>query len=264
MPTLYRQLCEVSTKLADTLPGNCFIEIDGHESDVCAPPAICDEPLPPEVQDLLENVAHPLLRKIDSDMALVRRAEDEVWETLTLRINGWSGKCFLEINNRMGQGEFITAFVCSLSQEHIFKGWCDSRANSPDLGSPWDLARRQRRVVWMELEKGHFLIDPGCYAIMDVINNFGGGKTYNSCEGHPWGASIAFHYDNVGFARMFSDLGWKVEPSTWGGIVVRMPSVHTVTERDDHWRLALAACHKKFGLNKPTPVPTLSWDKVVA
>lgn len=173
------------------------------------------------------------LMALDGESQLVTDLGRGVRETVQLRLE--RGLPHLDVVNAIGEREKVTTWYATDGFEHAWRDWCDARHQSEDLGEPWDVARRERRVVDYQGERR--LIDPGCNLALDLIVS-AGCETHHSCEGHPGGGYVAFsgpHDVRTGVTNVFSDIGWRVEPSA-ESTVVRMPMATSVRERDRRWR----------------------------
>lgn len=170
---------------------------------------------------------------LDGESPFVVDPEGGVRETVRLSVE--RGKPYLEVVNALGAREHVTRWPAVSGFDDAYQGWCDCRRGSDDLDEPWDVARRERRVV--DYGGALTLIDPGAVLAVDLVTA-AGCETYHSCEGHPRGAYLQFGGDATTrkhVANVFGDMGWRIEHDL-DRTTVRMAPADTTRERDRIWR----------------------------
>lgn len=171
--------------------------------------------------------------RLDALSPLERDDKAGVWETIVVEAVG--GKAWICIVNADGERDRVTTFGTNQGIGRHFEEWCVCREESLLGDTPWDEARKERRVV--EYAGELTVIDRGANFVIDAVVA-AGCRTVFSCEGHPSGAYLHFHGEAEDWlASEFSRLGWTVETDFHGGgVTVRMRPVDTVAERDAEWR----------------------------
>ena len=172
-------------------------------------------------------------RRLDDASPLERDEANGVWETVVAE--AYSGRSWICVANSAGDMDHVTTFGTGSGTAPHFSDWCACREGSVPGDTPWDEARRERRVV--DYGGVPTVIDRGASFVIDAVVG-AGCRTMFSCEGHPQGAYLHFHgetQERIG--EEFRRLGWTVEGDFHaGGVTVRMPPVSTVAERDAEWR----------------------------
>lgn len=175
--------------------------------------------------------AAALFQELDRTAPLERSPEDGVWETLIIETN--AGNAWIGVVNAIGARDRVTTFGTSPFFGLPFDLWCQCREQSLPGETPWDEARKERRVVDYKGEPT--VIDRGANYITDVITAAGCQVLY-TCEGHPHAAYAGFQGESQArLGEEFQKAGWDVEEDR-GRVTVRMPEVDSVAERDALWR----------------------------
>lgn len=200
---------------------------------------------------IVDDRIKPRLSRLAALSPLV--VEGEVEEILRLELYGGSGHAYVELCNIRGEREHVTTFFAkSRPMARYFDSWCVARSDSTLSDTPWDEARKSRRLVDGPL--GKELIDQGINRAIDIVVA-AGGSTTNSCEGHPWGAYLSFLDPEGRIAPVFAKMGWSLETRN-GPTIARMPATMHVLERDNMWRAVCAELERALELEE-VPVARL-------
>lgn len=241
--------------LADLVPEDAFVEVCAAPSPVQGGVEMHGVPdgVPEEARALLRDAVEPFLRALDAWAPLERDPASGVWETLVLRVNGWSGNAFVSVRNLLGAGENVTTFGTSSESAAHFGAWCRTRRQSRTADTPWDAARRER-VVLVDEQGQPSYIDPGAVRLLGIAAACGVSTTF-SCEGHPEGAYLVFSDRGGDFTRAMQALepDWRTEVSFRGQAAYMRP-VGSTAERDKVWRFTCASLEKALGLSGDLPV----------
>ncbi len=194
----------------------------------------------------------PALQALDGLMPLVRDPGRDVWERLDLTVSSDGSHVWLSVENAMGERESVTTW--GLGHRRLVAQWAVCRRDSVDAGSAWDVARRGPRRVGHDLGHGH-LVDAGAHRAIDLVWALGG-RTSNSCEGHPWGAYMSWRGGDPRVPRVFAGAGWRLDG--FHDHVTRMPDVGDVHARDASWREVCGALERLLDGRPVPPVASLS------
>lgn len=230
-------------RLMDLIPGGTNLKLVASHPD--GTPGIQD--LPPEAAAMIRERVLPALQALDATLPMEREAGDEVWETLVLDGHGHSGRAWLCVVNAIGAQEGVTVFGTPKGYGGYISSWGASRRDSEDLGTSWDIARRERKVVPYDGEPT--LIDRGANRIVELLTAMGH-PTVATCEGHPMGAYALFERGlSPAEMEVFQDSGWEIDP---GADTVRMPRPASVADRDERWRAICSALEARFDIEPLT------------
>jgi hypothetical protein len=222
--TLYHSLRKAADRLTPLLNGNVVIE---DEMDLRL--------VPEGARDAAVAVLEAT-RLLTATMPLEVDADAQIREVLKLEMGGHSGRAWGVVRNDIGKREFVTTVSLHRNGYESFENWCRCREEGVPAMSSWDEACRERRVVLYHGENA--LIDRGAIRIVDLVTSTGCQTTY-SCEGHPRGGYLVFSGSRAEeLGAVFRTARWIVEsrfPDD-GDVVIRMPKVKDVGERDDQWR----------------------------
>ena len=230
-------------RLMDLVPAGTNIEL------VASSPNGAPEPqaLPPKAAAMVRDRVLPALQALDATLPLERDAEGEVWETLVLDGHGHSGRAWICVVNAIGPREGVTVFGTPEGYGGYISSWGAARRDSEDLGTSWDIARRERRVV--PYDGSPTLIDRGANRIVDLLTALGH-RCLATCEGHPMGGYALFERALSPEAmEVFLDAGWEIDP---GARTVRMPRPSSVADRDARWRGICDALEARFDIEPLT------------
>ena len=201
------------------------------------------QPLPPDADDAMRRLILPALVALDATMPLQRDRAKGVWETLMLQGHGHSGNAWIVVVNAIGQREHVTTFGTERGNGGHIAGWARSRRESEDLGTSWDIARRERRVVQYDRQPN--LVDQGVNRVADILSELGL-ELESTCEGHPWGAHLSVKpRPGPALADAFRANGWAVEGHSG---VARMGTAMTTAERDANWRALCSDLERRFDI----------------
>lgn len=218
--TYERLVAAVRKFAAQDLRGSVLASIPG-ETDDDAERRLAA--LPPDLS------AH--LRRLDRLAPFERTPDEGVWETLV--VDAFDGKAWIGVVNAAGQKDRVTTFGAEPDCSFQFDQWCLCREDSPMGDTPWDEARKKRRVVMYAGEPT--VIDRGANYVTDVLTG-AGCRVHFTCEGHPHSAYVGFSGPaQAEMAEDFRRAGWKVEEGK-NSVTARMPEVSNVAERDAQWR----------------------------
>lgn len=200
-----------------------------------------------------EKKAIEALRLLDSLMPLERDPSQGVWESLQIEFDGHAG--YLVVENRMGARDHVTTWFLKTAFGDVVDVWSRCREESVEEQTPWDEARKERRVV------NHMgqatVIDRGANFVCDLLQK-AGCEPFVSCEGHPGGAYFGYRgSDEIEEAlrNEFERLGWETEQSNHGGSLAYMKPVRVVAERDAEWRRLSLEFDYELLLERSGPKP---------